>query len=122
LEKAENMFLKSLETNKELGYKEGMAISYSNLGNIYTHKDLQKAKDMFLKSLEIDESMGNKEGIANDYGNLGSIHLMCDELQKAENILLKSLQLFKEMGTENSENAKLFQRNLDMLREMKNKK
>ena len=36
LDKAEKMYLKSLEINKDLGRKEGMANNYANLGILYT--------------------------------------------------------------------------------------
>ena len=99
LDKAEKMYLKSQEINKELGRKEENASLYGNLGSVYlTRGDLGKAEKMYLKSLEIDKELGRKEGIANQYGNLGNVHQIRGDVDKAEEMYLKSLEINKELG------------------------
>ncbi len=99
LEKAEEYHLKSLEIEKELGLKEGMASDYGNLGLIYRRQgDLEKAEEHHLKSLEIAKELGRKEGMANQYGNLGTVYGTLGDLEKAEEYLLKSLALNEELG------------------------
>ncbi|MBF0381064.1 MAG: tetratricopeptide repeat protein [Magnetococcales bacterium] len=99
LARAEEMHLKSLSIEKELGRKEGMASQYGNLGIVFgTRGNLTKAEDMFLKSLSIEKELGRKEGMASQYGNLGIVYRKRGDLARAEEIYLKSLAIEKELG------------------------
>ena len=99
LEKAEEYHLKSLEIEKELGRKEGMASQYGNLGLIYrTRGDLEEAEEYHLKSLALHEELGLKEGMASQYGNLGLLYRRQGNLEEAEEYHLKSLEIAKELG------------------------
>ena len=61
LDKAEEMYLKSLEIEEALGRKEGMASQYGNLGLVYqVRDDLDQAEEVFLKSLALFEKLGSK--------------------------------------------------------------
>ena len=52
LDRAEEMYQKSLAINEALGRKEGMANQYGNLGNLYqTRGELDRAEEMYQKSL-----------------------------------------------------------------------
>ncbi|MHC4353030.1 MAG: tetratricopeptide repeat protein, partial [Planctomycetota bacterium] len=60
LERAEEMYQKSLAINEALGSKEGMAIQYGNLGTLYqTRGDLERAEEMYQKSLLLFEELGS---------------------------------------------------------------
>ncbi len=59
------MQLKSLKLEEELGRKEGMAISYGNLGNIYqTRKDKAKMCECWRKERDLWRAMGLEEKAA----------------------------------------------------------
>jgi tetratricopeptide (TPR) repeat protein len=65
LDKAEEMHLKSLAIEKQLGHKEGMARQYGNLGLIYqTRGDLDKAEEMVRKALTLFEQIGMEHRVA----------------------------------------------------------
>ena len=99
LDKAEEMFQKSLAINEKLGRLEGMARQYGNLGLIYYYKgELTKAEEEHIKGLEIEKRIGRKEGIASQYGNLGLIYKERGELDKAEEMFVKILSIHKKLG------------------------
>ena len=61
----------SLAVHEALGYQEGMAYNYGNLGNLYyIHGELKQTEAMYRKSLAINEALGHQEGIAHNYANL----------------------------------------------------
>ncbi len=99
LDKAEEMYLKSLAIEEALGRKEGMASDYGNLGIVYQVRgDLDKAEEMYRKSLAIEEALGRKEGRANQYGNLGNVYKTRGDLDKAEEMYRKSLAIEEALG------------------------
>jgi len=99
LDKAEEMFRKSLEIAKKIGRQEGMAREYGNLGLIYMDRgDLDKAEEMHLKSSEIEKKLGRQEGMASDYGNLGLIYEERGDKLKARAFWEKALGLYKRIG------------------------
>jgi len=99
LDKAEEMYEKSLEIEEKLGRLKGMALAYGNLGLVYyTRGDLDKAEEMHEKSLEIEKKLGQLEGIARVYGNLGIVYDKRGDLDKAEEMYEKSLEIEKKIG------------------------
>jgi tetratricopeptide (TPR) repeat protein len=99
LDKAEEMFQKSLEISEPQGMMELTANQYGNLGLIFqTRGELDKAEEMFRDGLKIDEKLGRLEGMAAKYGNLGLIYMDKGELDKAEEMHLKSLEIEKKLG------------------------
>lgn len=99
LDKAEEMYRKSLDINESLGRKEGIAYQYCNHGNVYLKRgDLDKAEEMYLKALAIDESLGCKEGMASDYGNLGNVYQARNDFNKAEDMYQKALSIDEPLG------------------------
>jgi len=102
-ERAEEMHLKSLVIEKELGRKEGIASDYGNLGNIYSIRgELDRAEEMYKKVLEIDQELGRKEALAKDYGNLGNIYCIRGELDLAEEMYKKVLEIDEVLGRKDS--------------------
>jgi tetratricopeptide (TPR) repeat protein len=99
LERAEEMHLRALTINEELGHRKGMASDYGNLGILYSIRgELERAEEMYLKSLTIYEELGHKEGMASDYGNLGIVYQIRGELERAEEMYLKALTIDEEFG------------------------
>ncbi|MCP4594138.1 MAG: tetratricopeptide repeat protein, partial [bacterium] len=99
LDRAEEMFRKSLEIEEKLGRLEGMASDYGNLGVIHrTRGDLDQAEEMHRKALEINEELGRLEGMASDYGNLGLIHRTRGDLDQAEEMHRKAFEINEKLG------------------------
>jgi len=99
-EKAEPLFLKSLEIYKEILNEEHLfvASSYHNLANLYlSMKKYEKAKFLALKALEIRKKNLGEEHleIASSYHGLASIYLSMKKYKKAEILFLKSLKIQK---------------------------
>jgi len=99
LDKAEQMFKKSLEIDEKLGLLEGMANQYGNLGVIYLRcGELDKAEEMYNKVLEIEDKLGHWDRIGTVYGNLGVIYKRREDLDKAEQMYIKSLEIDEKLG------------------------
>ncbi|MHC4738107.1 MAG: tetratricopeptide repeat protein [Planctomycetota bacterium] len=99
LDKAKQMFEKTLKIHKQLGSKEGMAKAYGNLGLIYqTRGDFNEAEELHNKSLAIKERLGLKEGMAHSYSNLGVVYRTRGKLDEAEEMHKKSLAIAEEFG------------------------
>jgi len=99
LEKAEEMYLKSLEISETRGFLLLTANQYGNLGNVYLIQDeLDKAEEMHKKAFKISEKLGLKEGMANDYGNLGIVYRSRGDLDKAEKMFNKILKIHEDLG------------------------
>ena len=99
LNKAEEMYKKSLEIDEKLGGIKGMAYYYGNLGVVYYKRgELDKAEEMHKKSLEIAEKFGLQEVMASSYGNLGLIYQDRGELDKSQKMHKKSLDIEKNLG------------------------
>jgi len=99
LNKAEELYLKSLEIDKTLGRQQGMAISFCNLGNIYDIRgDLDKAEEFYLKSLDINKALGRQRGMASRSDNLGNLYYKRGELDKACSYWQQSLEPYTNIG------------------------
>ncbi|HCO94926.1 MAG TPA: hypothetical protein DIU00_13405 [Phycisphaerales bacterium] len=99
LEKAKQMHLKSLDINRTLGRKDGMARNYGGLGLVYKWRgELDKAEEMFREGLKIDEELGQQEGMASKYGNLGIVYRTRGDLAEAERMFEKSLDISEVQG------------------------
>ncbi|MCH7743358.1 MAG: tetratricopeptide repeat protein [Proteobacteria bacterium] len=99
IDRAIDMYEKSLVRYKEIGLKEGIATLYGNLGSIYMNRgDFNKALNMYEKSLTINESHGNKRGMASVYGNLGLIHKSTGEFDRAIEMHELSINIYADFG------------------------
>jgi tetratricopeptide (TPR) repeat protein len=64
LDKAEDMFKKSLEVEEELDNKRAMATAYGYLGDICRIRtDLDQAEEMYNKGLKLFEAIGSEQMI-----------------------------------------------------------
>lgn len=99
LDRAEELFQKSLEIDERLGRQEGMASRFCNLGVIYQARgELDRAEQMLLKSLAIEERLRRPEGLSNVYSNLGTIYQAQGDSERAERTHLKSLKISEQVG------------------------
>ena len=119
--KALEFYKKSLKIQEEIGEKEGIARSFTNIGFIYDKQGeheqnsdsistiYNKSLEWNQKSLKIWEEIGDKKGITNSLYNIGGIYLkqafapneknrMAFFLNKAEEYCKSSLQSAKELN------------------------
>jgi len=96
---AEQMLLKALKLNAELGSKTGLAASYSNLGSVYQKQgDHARAEQMYQEALKLNEELGRKEGMANAYLGLAIVNDARANLPLAEEMCQRALKLNEELG------------------------
>lgn len=89
---------KSLEINKKLDTKIGIANTLTNIGNLYDDiKKPEKAIAYYKKSLAIMESINNKFGIASALTNTGIAYISLKEYKKALGYLNQTKVLFKAL-------------------------
>jgi len=102
LQKAEEMYLKSLETFQLLGDEKGIATQYDNLGSLYAIRgDNEKAEKMFHDSLAIFQELEEDDGVTKQYFNLANVYSLRDDLQKVEEMYLKSLEVEESSSQRN---------------------
>ena len=120
-EKALRYFLEDNKLTKELckenpgnvGFKNGLAISYSKLGTMYRNNgDLDKALEYFeeysklKKELyeECPDFVGFKNGLAISYSKLGATYKKMGDLNKALEYYESYIQIRKELHEEYPDN------------------
>jgi len=75
LAKAEEMHIKSLQINEQLGYVEGVARQSGSLALVLLDKgELPEAERLLRNSLAINQRLGRLEGIASDQRDLGLVY------------------------------------------------
>ncbi|MHA2366460.1 MAG: tetratricopeptide repeat protein, partial [Candidatus Hodarchaeales archaeon] len=88
---------KALEIKKTFGHKQGQALSYNNIGNIFHQKgELDQALDYYYRSYNIQKEFGNNQEIAGSCHNIGLIYHQKEDFGSSFEYLEKSLTLFKE--------------------------
>jgi tetratricopeptide (TPR) repeat protein len=79
-----NILLKSLETQRETGDKQGEGSTLNNISNIYQAQgDYDTALDYLHKSLDIQREIGDKVGMCATLFNMGHIYLNKGDEQQA---------------------------------------
>ncbi len=92
LDKAEDLYLESLDISREFGGLQLMAGLYSNLGGIYqTRGELNKAEDLYLESLDISRELGGLQLMAVLYGTSAPYMKLAAILTKRKSSILKLL-------------------------------
>lgn len=92
-------FSASLKILKEIGNKDGIAISYNNIGAIY--KELGNyplALKNYFASLKINEELGDKIRIARCYNNIGVVYDNQGNYSEALKNYFSSLKIKEEIG------------------------
>lgn len=98
LNKAESLFLESLEASKKSNNRLLLANDANNLGTISEKKgDYSNAISNYLFAYEIFDSLENIEGISVTSNNIGIIYYLLNEPSKALNFLQLSLNLRQQL-------------------------
>lgn len=92
---------RALFLSQKLGYKKGIALSYSNLGIINYYKAVYNvALSYHERSLELMTEIGDKEGMAGSHNNKGAVYTQQGDYSRAIEEYLSSLQLMEEIGNQ----------------------
>ena len=92
----------ALKIRMEIGDKQGIAASYSNIGIIYPLQgNYSDALKNHLASLKIREEIGDKFGIAASCNNIGTIYFLKNNYQDALRYGLIALKIREEIGDQN---------------------
>jgi tetratricopeptide (TPR) repeat protein len=93
----------ALKVWEETGDKNGIALSYYNLGSIYKSKgNYPEALKNYFTSLKIREEIGDKYGITNSYLNIGYTKVKMKSANEGKDWLLKGLNFAKEIGVKDN--------------------
>lgn len=98
LKKALSFHLKALEIRESIEDKGGIAISETNLGNVYS--DLHKthmAEKSYLHALQINTELGNERQTGNCYINLGVLKMDNKKPQEAEKYFKGAYKIAKSI-------------------------
>lgn len=95
---------KALEIRKAINDQYGVAVSYNNLGIIYTSQNkFKNALDLWLKSISIKEKLLKEENTENlrisigyAYGNISSLFSNMENNKKAIEYIKKSINILKK--------------------------
>jgi CHAT domain-containing protein/Tfp pilus assembly protein PilF len=106
--KAIEYYQQSLAIFKEIGDREGEALSLNNLGVAYRSLgQYPKAIEYYQQSLAIFKEIGDREGEARSLNNLGNAYDALGQYPKAIEFYQQSLAIFKEIGDRNGEAGSL---------------
>lgn len=98
LKKALDYHMKALEIRELINDENGIALSETNLGNIYV--DLQKnelAETSYLRALQIHNKLGNEKQTGNCYINIGILKIGENKLDEAEKYFLNAYKISKTL-------------------------
>jgi len=89
---------KALNNYKEIGFKQGEAITIGNIGNVYILLGQPKeALDYQQQVLEIFREMNFQQGEAVTLGNIGIIYQLLDQPQEALSYYIDALEIYRKI-------------------------
>jgi len=89
----------AIELAENIGFREGMAEGYMNVGNYYTERGRYlKAIENFQEALELYKASDHKNGINKSLNNIGNVHRYLGNYDTAMDYFLKSLRMSEKMG------------------------
>ena len=96
---AQSLHEQGLALYQKLGDKEGLAVTFNNLGNVaFRQGDYAAAQGLYAQSLVLSQELGNKINTANAFGSLAYIAQEQGDYAVAHVLLTKSQALFRESG------------------------
>lgn len=91
---------KALEINRKTGNKHAIAITYSNLGELYeVKKQYDKSIEYYEQSLRLKHESGDKKGIAHSLIQIADVYLHLGNIYKAEQHANRGLALAREISS-----------------------
>ena len=98
-EKLLSYYKRGNEMYRELGDRNGIAISLLNMGNIaMDFREFLHARDFYTESLETYEIIGNRWGVANCLGNLGNVESGLGNYAEAMDLHRRSMAMSIGIG------------------------
>ena len=92
---------RALFLSEKLGYKRGIALSYSNLGIINYYKAIYGvALSYHERSLELMSEIGDRKGMAGSHNNKGAVYTQQANYSLAIEEYLSSLRIMEEIGND----------------------
>ena len=99
LEKAEELYRRSLELEEKLGDQQGEAATLHQLGMLAQGRgDYPEAEGLYRRSLEIEEKLGNQQGKAPSLHQLGMLAQDRRDYSEAEGLYRRSLEIKEKLG------------------------
>jgi tetratricopeptide (TPR) repeat protein len=98
LKKALNFHLRALDMRERIDDKGGIAMSETNLGNVYSdlHK-IEMAERSYLHALQLNTDLGNEKQTGNCCINLGVLKMDGKKTQEAETYFLAAYKIAKSL-------------------------
>ncbi|CAH2572861.1 Tetratricopeptide repeat protein 28 [Planktothrix rubescens] len=94
----------ALTIYREIGNRQGEAISLKNVGNAYLYLgQYDRAIEFYQQSLKISREIGYRQGEADSLGNLGLPYYSLGQYQKAIDFYEQSLEMAREIGDRQGE-------------------
>ncbi len=101
LDEAAQQFARSLDIEKRLGNRGGIANALNDLGIVASTKgEWTRSRELYGESLALEQEAGNARGIAVAQFNLGTTAFRLGEYAEAERLLTDSLARFRNSGND----------------------
>ncbi|MBL7917584.1 MAG: tetratricopeptide repeat protein [Bacteroidia bacterium] len=98
LKTALNFHQKALAIREELKDEYGIALSETNLGNIYSDlKNYEAAELSYLNALQINSKIANEKQCGNCYINLGVLKIAQNKIEEAEKYFYNAYKIAKNI-------------------------
>lgn len=109
LEKARDLYHRSLKIAQSLGDELGVASTLNELGTLaYIQGELDEARRLYNESLEIKKKLGDQTGIAATLHGLGNIAYIQCEGAEARALYQESLKIAENLGNQLAVAANLY--------------
>jgi len=94
-------YQQALETNRKLGYEQGVAHNLNNIGTVYNELgEYDEALKCQEKALEVSQKIEDEPGIANSLNNIGVVYTDSGKSEEALKLFQEVLEINKKMGYE----------------------
>ena len=97
--RAEEMYLKALALDEQIGRKKEQSIQYANLASIYVDQaELERAEEFYLKAIAIARDADREDRLAEHLLNIAQVYVLRNELDRAEKVLNTALDINRRLG------------------------
>lgn len=101
LDSASQYFVKSLDINRQGGYRVDEAVCYSQLGRIERRRgNFVEAKDYLMKAAAVQEELKNWSSLGYTYTVLGGLHIRNQDFDVAIDYYNKSIEIYDRSGNQ----------------------